>query len=698
MPIVDLFNGAYMYEPPGEFPYIVSSIGGRIWRTRVDTDNSTDEITQGLPNPNIDLGFMVQGEQFLVIQAGDFTTLPLFWDGTTMRRSRGSTTAFGVASVAFTAPTIGQPVLITLTAPYSGGTGDRFIVNGQIYQQVDVADTALLQNNGDTNVGSTYPAGTQIFRNDGVTLLTTVTAPFVVPINGLANAVPVPVDPAFTEALQSVCVAGQSSPFPIPDWVINPPTLPPPGANQIYAINITDSAVPATVNAIGSTLYSIPELPAAGPMDYYMGRLWEANGRDYLAGDIVGGPSGTASYNLKDSILKITENLYLTSGGVFTVPTMAGNIRALKHPANLDTALGEGQLLPMTRRNVYSVNVVPTRAEWVLLKEPIQRVAQINFGTTSDRSVVAVNGDLYYQSVDGVRSLLQAIRNFGSGPGNTPISHEVQRATSQNDRSLLRFGTGIAFDNRLLESCLPFQTPVGVAHRAILSLNFDLLNSIGEKLPQAWEGAWEGLNILQMLKGDFGGRQRAFAFVWSEEHQAIELWELTSDAAQDRGVEGENRVRWSFETPAFTWGDPFQFKQLDTMELWVDRLIGKVEFTVEFRPGQYPCWQFWHHWEECASRNTCELPNPLLPCDYPEQPYLPQYRIPMVLPTPPRGCNDNVNRPMDIDGQFQFRITIKGNCRVRGIIVHALTRDRALYEGIRCTDPGLLADVPQRVL
>lgn len=534
MPTADLFQDAYMYEPPGEFPYIITSIGGRFYQVRVDTDNSVVDITGANANPAlVDQGFMVQGERFLLIQAGDGVTEPLVWDNVALRR---------------------------------------------------------------------------------------------------------------------ISAMGGPAPF----------------------------------------------LPAGFAMAYYMGRIWIANGRQYMAGDIVRGPSGTAPYQFEDSILHNTENTYLTAGGVFTVPSNAGNIRGMNFPANLDTALGQGQLLVSTRRSIYSVNVVPTRAEWVNLSEPLQRVAQINFGTTSDRSQVQVNGDLFYQSVDGVRSLTQAIRYFQQW-GNVPVSHEVQRATNQNNRALLRFGTGIEFDNRLLESCLPVTTPAGVAHPALLSLNFDLINSIGEKLPPTWEGVWEGISILKLLKGDFGGRQRAFAFVWSDLHQAIELWELTADAEQDRGLDGENRIVWSFETPAFTWGDPFVLKQLETMKLWVDRLIGTVEFTVEFRPGQYPCWVFWHAWKECAARNACELINPLLPCDYPEQRYLPQYRIPMVLPTPPASCNDNVTRPMDIDFQFQFRITIKGNCRVRGFTVHAVQREQAPFEGQVCT-PGPMADVPKRLL
>lgn len=692
MPAAGLFNSSYMYEPPGEFPYIVLSCGGRIFRICVDTDNSIDEITQGNPNPDVDLGYMVQGERFLVIQAGDYVTNPLFWDGATMRRSAGIQRTLGVVSIAGVVPAVGSTVLLDLSAPFEGQSGDLVFIDGATFVAVAAADFVVLRNDTAGNVGGTVAAGTIIGR--GGTVITTTQAPFVIPPPG-GNTAQIPISPTWGSPIPLGVHVGSTGPAPF-EWTAMSSGAAAIGANQVYLVNVTGT--PNDPIAPGALLLSAAELPPAGPMDYYMGRIWEASGRQYLAGDIVRGPSGTAAYNLEDSILKITENSYLTAGGVFTVPTMAGNIRALKHPANLDSVLGEGALLPMTRRNIYSVHVVPTRAEWIALSEPLQRVAQINFGTVSDRSVVSVNSDLYYQSVDGVRSHKMAIRNFDAGPGNVPESNEVQRAVALNNRALLRFGTGIEFDNRLLQSCLPFQTPVGVAHAGLLALNFDLQSAIGEKLPPAWEGVWEGVNVLQLLKGDFGGRQRAFAFVWSSIHNAIELWELTADAAQDRGLEGEDRIRWSFETPSFNWGDSFQLKQLDTMELWVDRLIGTVEFTVEFRPGQYPCWQFWHHWEECASRNTCELPNPLLPCDYPEQPYLPQYRIPMVLPTPPKNCNDNVTRPMDIDGQFQFRITIKGNCRIRGIIVHALPRERAPYEGLRCTDPGPLADVPKRIL
>jgi len=421
-----------------------------------------------------------------------------------------------------------------------------------------------------------------------------------------------------------------------------------------------------------------PFIPTGQAMDYFMGRLWIGNGREYLAGDIVLGPSGTAVYGKRDAILHVTENTYLAGGGVFVVPTVAGNIRAIAHTANLDTALGEGRLFVFTRKTIYAVNVTPTRADWQKLSEPLQTVVQRQFGTTSDRSIVPVNGDLFFQSVDGVRSLLLAIRYFNQW-GNTSISREENRVLAFNDRALQRFGFGVGFDNRLLQSVLPFQTTSGVAFKGLMPLDFDLLSNLGDKLPPVWEGMWEGLDHLQCFTGDFGGRERCFSVVVSRlPEKDLEVWELTNS---ERFDEDDRRIEEYFETPAYTWGNSFTLKELDSGELWVDRLAGTVEFKVEFRVDSDPCWNLWHQWRECVAKNSCEdVNNPIC---YPTQPFCEGYRATMALPKPPHPCGQN-SRPVNIGYQFQLRITIKGFCRIRGVLVHAFPRDKQPYLGITC--------------
>lgn len=703
LPIISKFQDAILYEAQGEFPYIVTQIGGRTFRTIVTVDPPvTDEITiPGDPNPpDIAQGWTVNAEEFLVIQDGQ--SPPLFWDGATMQRSSGPSVVLGIVSAGAVVPAVGQPVLLTLSAPFQGQNGDVLFINGKAFQVTTSPGAVLrLQPTQSYYTGSVIAVGaiiqTRLTDPSPHTLIATTTASFIVPPAGVP--VEVALTPPYTGALpRDVSLfdkyggyGGASGQPPgsgsntTEFWQLLLSALPAPGANQVYVTNM--AGIPGDPIAAGDNLESIAELPAGTAMDYYMGRIWVANGREYIAGDIVGGPSGTAAYGFRDSILKMTENAFTVSGGAFIVPTNAGNIRALKHPANLNTALGEGQLLPMTRRNIYSTNVVPDRAAWVTLSEPIQRVAQINFGTVSDRSVVTVNGDLYYQSVDGTRSFTQSIRDFNAGPGNVALSNEVQRAVNLNDKSLLHVATGVEMDNRLLQSALPYQTPVGIAHKALLPLNFDVLSTLGEKHAPAWEGAWEGIPFLKLLKGDFGGRQRCFAIIWSEIFQEIQIWELTQNAQEDYGKQttpGGDRITWQIETPSFEWGNSFQLKELETLELWVDRLSGTVDFLLEYRPDQYPCWTYYNNWTECAARNECELPNPVLPCDHPTEPYLPQYRATMVMPKPPTGCNNNVKRPLNIGYSFQFRLTIRGSVRVRGLLVHALPREKQPFLGLVC--------------
>ncbi len=140
MPVKAAFQGGVMYDVIDGYPYIMVQIGGRTYQVRVDTDNSVVDLSAvfGLTMPPlVPKGFMQQGEQFLVIQAGDYTTLPLFWDGASLIRSIGFTPPSGtLPNPSFTVPAVGSPVLVTLTAPYAGTTNQIFNINGYRYQQV----------------------------------------------------------------------------------------------------------------------------------------------------------------------------------------------------------------------------------------------------------------------------------------------------------------------------------------------------------------------------------------------------------------------------------------------------------------------------------------------------------------------------------------------------------------------------------
>lgn len=431
------------------------------------------------------------------------------------------------------------------------------------------------------------------------------------------------------------------------------------------------------------------QIPAAGPMDYYMGRLWyvrfEKAGWTTSAGDIVGGAQGHVAFNYKDSILYVTENPLAAAGDGFSLPTFAGPIRALRHSAAIDKQLGEGQLFIFTRNNVTNLSVPITRADWTSTTEPAQKVVQNKYGTPAERSIVSVNGDLFYITMEpGVRTLALAVRYFGQW-ANTSISRNMNRVVPFQDRALLRFGSGILFDNRLYHTCLPYVAgPVGVAHSALQVLDFDIISSFQEQLESlpvpAWEGISTGLNVLQLFQGDFGGLDRAFAVVMSSLDGTIQLWELTSG---DKFENGDNRVTWGFELPQYDGGNAVQFKELLGGMLWFDRWTGKVDILVEYRSDDDPCWHYWARFDKCYARTSCEdIVNPIC---YPVQPYGEGNEKPLFLPHPnAKECSSNGSRPACFGFAFQVKVTITGFCRFRGFVPFMTERQLNIYSGLAC--------------
>jgi hypothetical protein len=453
--------------------------------------------------------------------------------------------------------------------------------------------------------------------------------------------------------------------------------IPVVAVDEELLINLTQLAGVVVVQPVN--LNTIGELPPATTMDFYQGRLWFAQDRQYTAGDIVLGPAGTQPYRKRDSILKITESPLALAGDGFVCPTQDGVIRALRHTANMDTSLGEGSLYVFTQRAIYSLTVPIKRSEWITTTEPLQRVVQNRNGSYGDRGIVAANGDLFFQASDGIRSLFVSQRSFQDW-GNRPISSNINRLLNFNSREYMRFASGINFDNRLLETALPYMTDVGVAFKALASLDFDLISSLEEVKPPAWEGMLQGVDILQLWEGDYGGRQRAFMAIRSQLDGSIGIWELDASTITDNG---DNRITWQIETPSWTWGKEFETKRLDGAEIWCDRVRGTVEMDIWYRPDSETCWQYWTGTTFCSAKNSCE--NWEFPVCYVTQPYGENYKFPIVLPTPPApDCQSMNARPMSIGFSFQMKLVIKGFCRVRGILAYAVPFQRAPFLNQSC--------------
>lgn len=419
------------------------------------------------------------------------------------------------------------------------------------------------------------------------------------------------------------------------------------------------------------TSNSVPT--GTGPMAFGHGRLWVAQGRSYVGSDIYGGSNGT---------LKFTENTYLAGGGSFSVPVSAGDITAMRFAAAPNTALGQGELIVATDDAVFTVNVPLDRTGWSALSDPVQRVALINNGAMSHFSTELVNGDVFMRSRDGIRSVIQAVRDFNQ-LGNTPISSELHRIFKYDAAEYLKYSSGVLFDNRyLLTSQSSYDNTRGVAYAGLVSLDFNQISSMKGKAPPAYDGFWTSevtrssvkhdLEVYQLVKGRFDGVERCFAFIRpkylsgsSVTYGDTELWEIMRDdslVVDDVDiVSGEsvnNEITAEIETPSFDFNQIGAAKILESADLWVDNLTGgTVTFNADFHPDQYPCWVSWQNWSvisESSSDNCNDLVD-----------YQRQYRARMRLGTPSSAEEPAVGKPFNYGWEFAARLKWTGRARVK---------------------------------
>jgi hypothetical protein len=411
---------------------------------------------------------------------------------------------------------------------------------------------------------------------------------------------------------------------------------------------------------------------------YIWGRIWIVlpDSKSFVAGDLV---HTTTQADYSD-ILKFTENDFFNEGGTFGVPSGAGEITAMQALATQDTSLGQGNLLVGADSSVFSVNTPVDRAVWKNLTWPIQTVSLIDYGPVGPRCGPTINGDWWYRALDGIRSFIVARREIQVW-GNTPMSRELEPLLDPDSDNLLFFASGILFDNRLMMTVSPYHTTnLGVAHRGLAVMNFDLLSSLGNKTTPAWEGAWSGFPILQLTKGIVGkNKERAFAFVANED--CLEIWEFkkakdgyydqVTSLSEDGPVITRIPIESRIDSRAMSFESPNNLKKLRMGELYIDEIVDNVTLTVRFRPDQYPNWIDWATISFCANVTQCTVQAPEdSECEV-WKPRAKQYAARVRLPLPDEACNDIAGIPVDRGFEFQFQLEWTGHCRVRKFRAHA---------------------------
>ena len=416
-----------------------------------------------------------------------------------------------------------------------------------------------------------------------------------------------------------------------------------------------------------------PSQISAGRMGaYWKGHNWWVNpdGLTFRAGDTVYSSSGSVATKKRDAINFQTQNTFLATGGDFSVPGAAGFITAMRFVNILDASLGQGPLQVATRRLIFGNDAPADNTLWQNATSVLLAVSQYANGAVSQWATQLVDGDMYYRSIDGLRSLIIGRRDLTS-PGNVPLSREVAFYLNKDDPTLLNFCSAIYFDNRWVMTTTPVYTEHGCYHRGLVAINFDVISNIGGKKPPAWEGLYTGPNTLALLKGNFGDVERAFAFSFNTGQNIIELFELLpseTDLINDNNGQ-DIPVQWAFETFSLFRKPITERKLLRMMngEISYDDLRGQVTFRILWKPDKHPCWIPWTTFSVCAALHSCNTDD-LNGCVELKN-FKPQYGPTLTLGEPPMDCDPIQNKPYREFFTVDIRVEVQGHCRVLGMNV-----------------------------
>ena len=166
--IFGFFQGAGYYRPDYGTESLIAQISGHLIKF-TETGGSwlveDISIAGDLNSPTVPQVWMWQAEKWMIVQDGS-GALPIFFDGTTSRRSYGPTKLLGVTAANFTPPTIGTTVILTLTEPYNGPYDVSVILNGEFYQPTrNAGGYEVILTNITGQVGESIPSGTPILIN-----------------------------------------------------------------------------------------------------------------------------------------------------------------------------------------------------------------------------------------------------------------------------------------------------------------------------------------------------------------------------------------------------------------------------------------------------------------------------------------------------------------------------------------------------
>lgn len=328
-------------------------------------------------------------------------------------------------------------------------------------------------------------------------------------------------------------------------------------------------------------------IPVGSIMAFGNGRLWVANGNQLFAGDLAGSYQG--------SEVRFSETQYLSGGGSFSFDS---EITGLAFLPGSDTSTGQGDLIVFTKNEVSAIRAnIFDRTIWQSTPG-MQRKMFLNGGSASPDCMVVTNNDVYFRSIDGIRSLVQTIQFSKSANVTLVDSVEADRVINYDTERWIGLSTAVYFDYRALYACTPkiqkvngSSSSYNIVFTKIITQDFNPGVYEGN-YPPVYDGEWTGLQVCKFVVGNFEGVRRAFALVCGSDGNNA-LYEITTDDYSDTVPDGQNGttsipVSAQVECRRMAFQSPDEIKELVRADISFSDIYGSVSWALDFTPDYYP--------------------------------------------------------------------------------------------------------------
>lgn len=356
------------------------------------------------------------------------------------------------------------------------------------------------------------------------------------------------------------------------------------------------------------------EVPVSTIGIYNQNRLVIGNaGNEFTAGDPAG---SSATPDAPITFKEVLEPASPFFKDLYALPTALANdpITAMAFLQLSDTSTGIGPLLIATDKTIYSFQTQLPRTQW--LNGQFGSAFVYNAGIAGPRALINVNSDLFFLSMDGqVRSVSMSRDEQGKW-SKVPISREVKNWLKYIDPKLARFAVLGYFKNKIFITANPYRVnalktnmfPItDFVSGGFVVLETENISTLGQTGRPVWAGLWTGLRPMDMVQS--GER---FFVISKDESFINHIYEMNPDSTidTDQNTGAERYVRSVLYSREYDFKNPFQYKEIHSLDVTLANLQGDFELNVQYRPSHGSTYAQWKNFKHKAPYRTCLVPKP----------------------------------------------------------------------------------------